>query len=385
MAYSKEMLEMVEKDYSIKLALGEKERRFYEQKMEELGLKSVSRFASYHPSPSRFMKMGVTYAHKDLESVAPAMENGDRWAAVSGLNPSGPLHLGHKAIFDELLWFQEQGATVYIPVTNDETYLVRKKDSLGESRRIAYEDVIPSIIAMGFKPGKTRIFVDSDYTNIYNLAIDISRELTVGKINGVFGVDESQNIGVVFYRGAVQLAQILLPQLEEFGGTQPTVIPVGIDQHPYIQLARDIAKKKGMVPPAEVCTKFLFGLDGKGKMSTSRPESAIFLTDTPERAEKLIKTSYNGGSAIADLQRERGGIPEICPIYGLDANNFLNDDSVYKACRSGQLMCGEHKKEVTPKVKKLLLEHQEKLADARNRMHEFILNEPLTSVFKHKK
>jgi hypothetical protein len=53
----------------------------------------------------------------------------------------------------------------------------------------------------------------------------------------------------MFYRAAVQIAQILLPQYDEFGGPKPTIIPVGIDQHPYILLARDIAEKKGFIPP----------------------------------------------------------------------------------------------------------------------------------------
>ncbi len=120
-------------------------------------------------------------------------------------------------------------------------------------------------------------------------------------------------------------------------------------------------------------------------MSASRPGSAIFLTDTPEKAAKMIKTSYDGGSALASLQRERGGIPEICPVYGLDANNFLDDDSVYRACVSGNLMCGDHKRDVSAKVAKYLSDHQEKLAEARNRMHEFIMDVPLTSVFKYRK
>src|SRR3989338_8856319 len=278
----KEKLEQIaQRQHEIKVSAREEELAYYPHKMKEFGLKTIGRFVQYHPSPSKLMKLGVTFAHKDLESVVDAMANKEPWAVVSGLNPSGPLHFGHKQVFDELLWMQQQGADVYIPITNDESYVVDKAKSLGESRRIAYEQVIPSIIAMGFSSEKTHLFVDSDYLDIYNFAMDLSKHLSLNRVFGVFGFgqdEEGENPGTIFYRGAVQLAQILLPQLEEFGGPKPTLIPVGVDQYPYILLARDIARKKGMIPPSAIFTKFTHGLDGQGKMSSRRPASTINLT-----------------------------------------------------------------------------------------------------------
>jgi len=159
---SKDIERIVQEDYQIKLALREKENRYYPEKMQEFGLKPMDRFLKYCPDPSKYMQLGITFAHKDLELVAEAIADNKPWAVISGLNPSGPLHLGHKAIFDELLWMQQHGAEVYIPITNDESYTVGKTKSLAEARKIAYEQVIPSIIAMGFDSRKTHIFVDSD-------------------------------------------------------------------------------------------------------------------------------------------------------------------------------------------------------------------------------
>lgn len=372
-------------NFEMKMCKREEEAKYYPQKVAELDLKPIDRFARYHPDPSRLMREGITFAHRDLESVAEAMANNKPWAVVSGLNPSGPLHFGHKQVFGELLWFQKQGAEVYIPVTNDESYLVGKTETLAESRRIAYEDVIPSIIAMGFDPKRTHIFVDSDYKDIYNVAIDVSKYLSLNRVFGVFGFgkdEEGENPGTIFYRGGIQLAEILLPQLEEFGGPKPTVIPVGIDQYPYILLARDVARKKHFIPPAVTFTKFGEGLDGKGKMSSTRPNSALFLTDSPEVAARKLRTAYTGGSVLAVFQKEHGGVPEICPIYQLRAYHFEGNEDLGNRCRNGEILCGQCKSEATKEVLGYLSDHQSKLADAKQRTEDFLLTTPIKSILK---
>ncbi|MEK6890592.1 MAG: tryptophan--tRNA ligase [Nanoarchaeota archaeon] len=379
--------EMSEVDYRLKCDLRVKEQKYYLGKIQDSGLKPMERFLAYCPNPSLNMKRGVTFAHMDLEGIAGAISEGKPWAVVSGLNPSGPLHFGHKVIFDELLWMQQQGADVFIPLTNDESYVVGKSKSLAESRRIAYDDVIPSIIAMGFDSNKTKIFVDSDYADIYNVAMDLSKYVTLNKVFKVFGLDKEddeidRNPGTLFYRAAVQVAQILLPQYPEFGGPKPTIVPVGIDQHPYILLARDMAEKKGFIPPSELVMKFLFGMDGKGKMSASRPGSAVFLTDSPEKAEKTIKASYTGGVTLRDFQIAHGGIPEICPVGCLREWHFENDRHVSERCSSGKLLCGDDKRETIEMVKNYLRDHQEKREEARKRIDKFILKTPIRSIFE---
>ena len=381
----KELEQIAREQHEIKVSAREKELAYYPQKMEEFGANPIERFVKYHPNPSRLMQLDITFAHKDLESIADAMVNDKPWAVVSGLNPSGPLHFGHKQVFDDLLWLQEQGAEIYIPVTNDESYVVDKTKSLAESRRIAYELVIPSVIAMGFRPEKTHIFVDSDYLDIYNVAMDISKYLSINRIFGVFGFgkdEKGENPGTLFYRGGVQLAQILLPQYEEFGGPKPTLIPVGIDQNPYVLLARDVALRKGFVSPSAIFTKFGLGLDGKGKMTSSRPESAIFLTDDLKAAEKKLRTAHSGGSIIASFQKEHGGIPEICSIYTTRTYHFERDNSIAENCSSGKILCSGCKKEGIAQVLEYLEKHQAKLPEARERIDEYLLKTPVRSIFK---
>ena len=382
--------EQAKQEHEEKKELLEKEKEYYKEKMQEFGLKPLDRFLQYCPNPSKYMQLGITFAHKDLEMVAEAIAENKPWAVVSGLNPSGPLHLGHKAIFDELLWMQRNGAEVFIPITNDESYTVGKTKSLAEARKIAYEQVIPSIIAMGFDSKKTHIFVDSDYPDIYNVAMDISTKLTLNKAFGVFGFDkktEGENPGTMFYRSAVQVAQILLPQYEEFGGPKPTIIPVGIDQHPYILLARDVAEKKGFIPPAEIVTKFLQSLkEPRKKMSASNPESCIFLTDSPEVAKEKIQKAFTGGLSSAEFQKKMGGVPEICSIFLLLKYHFLNPKEVAQlkeTYEKGEVMNVNLKKIAIKNVQEYLKDHQFKLIDARKKIDKFLLKTQVKSILRY--
>ncbi|MCL4486940.1 MAG: tryptophan--tRNA ligase [Chloroflexi bacterium] len=375
-------LEVALADYERKLEQKREIESYYDSKREELNLKKTDRFLKYLDDPGPFFSREVLYAHNDFETVLKAIADETEWAIVSGLNPSGPLHFGHKAMMDVLLWFQRTyRARVYIPITNDETYVVGKADSLRKSRQIAYEFVIPSIIALGFDPALTHIFVHSDYPSLTNLAMFLGKYTTYNTVRGLFGWSGSENIGTVFYMGALQMASIIMPQLPEFGGPKPVLVPVGIDQHPYIALSRDVAKRLRLIQPSEVIWKFLMGLKGPDKkMSSSVPDSAIWLTDTPQEAARKIKRAYTGGSSLASVHRERGGIPEVCSIFSLIAFNFLSDDA-FDALRddysSGRLLSGDLKARAIELVSDFLSDHQRAREEAKGRIEEFLLKTPI--------
>ena len=382
----KRIEEIAEADYKSKVEMKEKEEQYYQQKIEELGIKPIDRLLKYLPEPSKYIKKGITFAHQDFEIIAKALANEEPFAVISGLSPTGPLHFGHKVIFDELLWLQKLGGEIFIPLTNDEAYVVGKSRSLKQARECAYKEVIPSIIAFGFDPKKTKIFVDSDYKDIYNAAMHFSRDLTLTKAKGVFGFEGTDAPGLLFYRGAVQLAQILLPQLKEFNGPKATLVPVGIDQHPYILLSRDIAKKRKLVPPAAIYIRFLNSLKGpQNKMSASDPQSCIFLSDSQKVAEEKIKNAFTGGSPLAEFQKKRGGVPEVCSVYSLLNYHFLDQNEAkefYEQCRKGELMCGHCKERAIKLVTAYIRDHQEKRKTAKTKIKDFLLDVPLKSFLE---
>lgn len=380
------IIKQSEAEYKDKLKLGKKIVSYYKRKTKELNLKDFSRIKSYLEAglgkTHFYLSRDIIFAHLDFEPFTTNIVEGKNFTVVSGLNPSSPLHLGHKVMFDLLLYLQKLGADIFIPVTNDESYLDGKVEDLAKSRKLAYEEVIPSIIAFGFDPKKTKIFVDSDYPDLYNLAIHISKHVTNKYAETVFGEGSLDNSGKAFYRSAVQLAQILMPQLEEFGGPKNTLIPVGIDQHPYILLARDVAKKMKLIPPSELVFKFQNSLlNPFEKMSGSKPETAIYLSDSPKVIKEKIHKAFTGSVSVLDVHRRLGGIPEACSVFSLlyyhhPDNQFVQD--IYSRYKKGEITMKELKELTTKFITNLVIAHQERKANVED-IKPFLLNKHLSS------
>ena len=85
----------------------------------------------------------------------------------------------------------------------------------------------------------------------------------------------------------------------------------------------------GFLQPSSTYHRFITGLTGD-KMSSSKPESAIFLTDTAEEAKKKLMNAKTGGAATLEEQKKCGGKPDECMIYELCLYHLLEDDNELK-------------------------------------------------------
>jgi tryptophanyl-tRNA synthetase len=131
----------------------------------------------------------------------------------------------------------------------------------------------------------------------------------------------------------------------------------------------------GFLQPSSTYHRFITGLTGE-KMSSSKPESAIFLTDTPEEANKKIMNAKTGGAATLQEQKKSGGRPDECMIYELFLYHLVEDDSelkgIYESCKKGELMCGLCKKRAAEQMEKLLMDLQEKRKTAAGKMKDYL-------------
>lgn len=339
------------KEYREKLAIKNKLARYYSGQARKNGLSDTKLLLKYLPDylRNRFLNRGIIIAHLDFERVVEAIINKKPYAIVSGANPSSALHLGHKAVFDLVAEYAKYSGQVFVPLTNDESYVDGKVDSLEEGNRNAHEEIMPLLPRLGL--GKAFVFTDSDFPQIYVLAMKIAGMLNCESVQMAFGKEAVRNVGQMFYRGAVQIAQILLPQMPEYGGPKPTLVPVGIDQHPYVLLARDIAKRMKLVPPSELVIKLEPGLkDPEGKMSKSKLGTAIFLNDSESEMRKKVNAAYTGSvSKLAD-HRELGGIPEIDAAFNILLFHHPDDNfvaKVYTDYKKGKIAGGDIKKITT--------------------------------------
>lgn len=354
----------------------------YEDAMKEFGIEKIDKFLkklSMHTQLDLIYRRGLVVGQRDFSRVYDAIVNKKEFAVLTGANPSGTLHLGNLLFLKQALFFQKQGADVYIPISNDETYVFKKTDDLEKATENAMENVIPDIIAMGLDPEKTHIFISTKTARVYEFAVQLSTKATFSMMKAIFGFTNETNPGAIFY-GAVQSAHILFPELPEFGGPKPVVVPIGIDQDPYMRLSRDIADKVGMIKPSSTYHKFLPGLHGPdSKMSASIPNSAIFTTDSPEEARKKIQKSFSGGAASLREHREKGGNPDVdtaCQyLYYMFEESDKKIEDIFASYRNGSLSTGDVKEMLADKVVDFLKNHQKKREKARNNMDRFMLKD----------
>ncbi|HLD81188.1 MAG TPA: tryptophan--tRNA ligase [archaeon] len=332
------------------------------------------------PLPA-LLRRGLFFSHRDLDKWLSAHARGDRVSIVSGRGPSEKMHLGHLIPFMVDKYFQDAyECEVFIPISDDEKFYVKPNLSFEEAQKYS-EDNILDIIALGFNPKLTRIHRDFEYTKIYKYAAQIAKKVTFSTAKAVFGFENSQNLGWLFYP-AMQSAHIYLPQF--LYGAHNTLVPVAIDQDPYMRVLRDVAEYSEFkfVKPSGIYSKFLPPLTGMaGKMSSSQSETAVWLFDDEKTVRrKVMKHAFSGGATTVEEHRKKGGNPEVDVAFQwLYLLGLEEDDGKIDRIRGdylqGKLLSGELKELLVEKLNAFLAGHQDAREKARNKVEQFLLKD----------
>ena len=140
----------------------------YRKLFEEFGIETFEDVLPRVPSPHYLMRRGVIFGHRDYRPVAEAMANDDPFAALSGFMPTGDPHIGHKLVFDELIWHQERGGDAYGLIADMEAHAARglSWDEIDEHT----ESYLLSLIALGFDPEAGTLYRQSTNREVQDLA-----------------------------------------------------------------------------------------------------------------------------------------------------------------------------------------------------------------------
>lgn len=326
----------------------------YEYLIREFGIQPLGDLLPRISKPHMYMRRGIMFGHVDLERILDAMDAGEKFAVMTGIKPTGTYHIGSFTTCEEVIYFQRMGGYVFFCVADMEAYAVNGIP-LKEGAEIAVDN-LADFLALGFDPKRAYVYRQSESLNVLRLGSMFASHVTQRTMEAIYG----EHPFGLYVSALIQAGDILQPQLEEFNGPKPTIVPIGADQAPHSRLTRDLAGKQefrrefGFIAPSFTFHTLIRGLDGSEKMAKREPFSYFTLDEDEDAISHKVKNAFTGGRETAKQQKLLGGRPEICRIYELAKYFFIREDrelkSLYQDCKNGNLLCGPCKQKLLEKI-----------------------------------
>jgi len=354
----------------------------YNKLIKEFGISPIKTLPEIFDKELLFRRK-IVFAHRDIQRILEAIKNKKKFVMMTGLMPTGKFHLGHAILAKQFIFYQSLGAKIYIAVADVEAYNTREQ-SLEDSRKIAIDEYIANYIALGLKPQNCQVYFQSQRSKdsrksnaYYSLQNILSKHATFNEFKAVYGEITPGKM----LSSLLQASDMLHPQLKEFEGKCPVLVPVGIDQDPHLRLARDISRRIKNPEFTQLSSTYhLFAPGLKAdKMSASDPNSFIALTDDEKTVKtKINKYAFSGGQPTLEEHKAKGGNPDIDVSFQY-LKMFLEEDDkklqeLHDDYKSGKLSTGELKIYTIEKLNSFLREHQKKFAEAKKQVPKFLDN-----------
>ncbi|HIJ94680.1 MAG TPA: tryptophan--tRNA ligase [Desulfuromonadales bacterium] len=266
---------------------------------------------------------------------------------VSGMRPSGRLHIGHyHGVLENWVKMQDSYECFFF-VADWHSLTTEYADTSGIAQSI--REMVLDWVAFGLDPQKCVIFRQSlvphhsELNLILSMVTPVSwleRNPTYKEMLDNIAQRDLTTFGFLGYP-VLMAADIILYKAKR--------VPVGQDQLPHLEITREIARRfnhlyGNVFPEPEALlteTPKLPGLDGR-KMSKSYGNS-IYLSDSAEETAKMVM------SMVTDTNRVRRadpGDPDVCVAFNLHRLYVPQEklDEIVPACRGAQIGCVECKK-----------------------------------------
>jgi tryptophanyl-tRNA synthetase len=218
-----------------------------------------------------------------------------------------------------------------------------------ENLRQNTTEIALDLLADGIRPDETILFVQSHVPEVTELHTILSMVTPMGKLTDLPTFKEKArqqpeniNYGLVGYP-ILMTADIVLYKAD--------LVPVGIDQAPHIEFAREVVrsfnyryKTSVLIEPQMKNTENpkVLGIDGKEKMSKSL-DNHIELASTPEETRKRVMMMVTDPNRI---KRTDPGNPDICNVFSMHKifSSEENVTMVNTECRRAGIGCVDCKK-----------------------------------------
>ena len=264
--------------------------------------------------------------------------------AFSGARPTGRQHIGNYfGHIANLLALQEQYECVDCVVDLHALTTLESTATLQQDIR----DMVLDWLAAGVDPKKSIIFVQSHVPEITELHLLLSMATPLSWLLRVPTFKEkvkmhpqNVNYGLVGYP-VLMTSDIVLYKGE--------VVPVGEDQLPHLELAREIVRRFNSIfgdvfpEPQAKLTRFpmIVGLDGTDKMSKSA-DNYIEIASAPDEIRQKVSGAFTDPARV---RKSDPGHPEVCNVYTLH-RMFTPDrlEEIEYECRNAGMGCVQCKR-----------------------------------------
>jgi tryptophanyl-tRNA synthetase len=263
----------------------------------------------------------------------------------SGARPTGRQHLGnYLGAIKNYVALQDDYECVYCIVDLHALTTVEDTENLKQNTL----EMALDWLAAGIRPEETIIFVQSHVPEVTELHTILSMVTPLGKLTElptfkekVRQQPENVNYGLVGYP-VLMTADIVLYKTD--------VVPVGIDQAPHIEFAREVVRSFNyrygthvLIEPQMKTTEVpkVLGIDGKEKMSKSL-NNHIELASTPEETKKRVLEMVTDPARV---RRSDPGNPDVCNVFTMHKifSPQADIDMVNVECRRAGIGCVECK------------------------------------------
>ena len=228
---------------------------------------------------------------------------------LTGDRPTGRLHVGHYVgSLKRRVELQNSGEydKIFIMIA-DAQALTDNADNPEKIRQNIIE-VALDYLSCGLDPEKCTIFIQSQVPELAELSFFYMNLVTVSRLQRNPTV--KTEIQMRNFEASIPVGFFTYPisQASDITAFKATTVPVGEDQLPMIEQAREIVRKfnsvygetlvepTALIPENEVCCR-LPGTDGKAKMSKSLG-NCIYLSDTEEEVRQKIMSMYTDPNHI---------------------------------------------------------------------------------------
>ena len=288
---------------------------------------------------------------------------------LTGLRPTGNLHLGHYFGASQNWVKMQDDYDFYLEIA-DVQALTDNFNNPDKVRLNVFE-ITKDLLAIGIDPNKVHFFIQSKIPEIAELTVYYSNLVTVARLerNPTVKTEMSQkkelfgNNGESITYGFLGYPVSQAADITAFDGE---LVPVGDDQLPLLEQCREIVRKFNSIygevlkEPQQVLSKTtrVKGLDGNEKMGKSLG-NAIFLVDDEETVKKKIMGALTDTNKI---KKDDPANPDVCMVYYYHklVNNEENINKVCSECKMGSRGCVQCKKELIEAMNNFLKPIQEK-------------------------